>query len=161
MRLLLLLVVVLLSACSAPMPREQEATIGKTYQETDTGAGEELASYARSLLGVPYHFGGNDPDEGFDCSGYVSYVYAHSAGISLPHNSAQISRYGRFVYRSDLRVGDLVFFNTSRQKYSHVGIYTGEGTFIHAPSSGGSIRIDELSNPYWERNYNGARRLIE
>ena len=141
------------------MPRESGSVNTSTYRaQSDNG---ELISYARSLLGVPYHYGGNDPDRGFDCSGYVSHVYNHVAGIKLPHNSAQISRYGRFVYRTDLRDGDLVFFNTSHQKYSHVGIYIGNGTFIHSPSSGGSIRIDELSNPYWQRNYNGGRRIIE
>ena len=141
------------------MPRESEAGHASTYRSSSNGS--ELTSYARSLLGVPYHYGGNDPDRGFDCSGYVSHVYNHVAGIKLPHNSAQISRYGRFVYRTDLIDGDLVFFNTSRQKYSHVGIYIGNGMFIHSPSSGGSIRIDELSNPYWQRNYNGGRRIIE
>lgn len=159
MRPLLLLAILLLSACSAPMPREQTGGQPSSYQSSSNG--DELTRYARSLLGAPYRYGGNDPDSGFDCSGYVSHVYNHVAGIKLPHNSAQISRYGRFVYRTDLRDGDLVFFNTSHQKYSHVGIYIGNGTFIHSPSSGGSIRIDELNNPYWQRNYNGGRRVIE
>lgn len=141
------------------MPRDNTSAEVAAYNNASDNS--ELTAYARSLLGVPYHYGGNDPDIGFDCSGYVSHVYDHVAGIKLPHNSAQISRYGRFVYRTDLRDGDLVFFNTTRQKYSHVGIYIGNDMFIHAPSSGGSIRIDEMSNPYWQRNYNGGRRLID
>lgn len=159
MRIFLILCVVLLSACSAPLPRDGGA--GTVAPERADASPGELGDYAQSLLGVPYRYGGNDPDSGFDCSGFVSHVYSHVAGIKLPHNSLQISQHGRFIYRDELRNGDLVFFNTLHRKYSHVGIYLGDGVFIHAPSSGGSIRIDEMSNPYWERNYNGARRIIE
>lgn len=155
----MILAVLLLSACSAPMHRDSK------FDDVPSGGSRmsthELTDYAQSLLGVPYRYGGNSPDSGFDCSGFVDHVYNRTVGIKLPHNSAQISQHGRFVYRKELRNGDLVFFNTSRRKYSHVGIYIGNGTFIHAPSSGGSIHIDELSNPYWNRNYNGSRRIIE
>jgi cell wall-associated NlpC family hydrolase len=159
MRLLLILSILLLSACAAPMPREGDVDI--VAPDNATVSSSELTDYAQSLLGVPYYYGGSDPDRGFDCSGFVGHVYDHMAGIKLPRNSSQISQHGRFVYRTELRNGDLVFFNTLRRKYSHVGIYLGNGNFIHSPSSGGSVRIDEMSNPYWERNYNGGRRIIE
>ena len=157
MKLIMILAVLLLSACSAPVPRDSAAG----YVSSGNTNPSELTDYAQSLLGVPYHYGGNNPDSGFDCSGFVDHVYNHSAGIKLPHNSAKISQHGRFVYRTELRNGDLVFFNTMRSKFSHVGIYLGNGTFIHAPSSGGSVRIDEMNNPYWNRNYNGGRRIID
>lgn len=159
MRLLLILSILLLGACSAPMPRDNDLSIA--VPDHSNVSSSELTDYAQSLLGVPYRYGGGDPDSGFDCSGFVGHVYDHVAGIKLPRNSNQISQHGRFIYRTELRNGDLVFFNTLRRKFSHVGIYLGNGNFIHAPSSGGSIRIDEMSNPYWERNYNGGRRIIE
>jgi len=141
------------------MPRDNDLNV--VASEHSNVSNSELTDYAQSLLGVPYRYGGSEPDSGFDCSGFVGHVYEHVAGIKLPRNSNQISQHGRFVYRSELRSGDLVFFNTMRRKFSHVGIYLGNDTFIHSPSSGGSIRIDEMSNPYWEKNYNGGRRIID
>ena len=115
--------------------------------------------YAESLIGIPYQYGGSSPSEGFDCSGFVQFVFNRSAGISLPHNSNQISRHGRSVKSSQLRKGDLVFYYTGRQPNSHLGIYLGNNRFIHAPSSGGKVRIEDMNISYWKKRYNGARRI--
>lgn len=132
---------------------EQGAVIPEGQGETS------LTDYARSLLGSPYKYGGNSPESGFDCSGFVGHVFRHVAGIELPRSSHEISQYGQVIDRDELSPGDLVFFNTSHRKFSHVGIYLGGEQFIHSPSSGGNVRIDVLSNVYWHRNYNGARRI--
>ncbi len=122
-------------------------------------AARNLTSYARSLIGVPYKYGGNSPKVGFDCSGFVDHVFRHTLRINLPRSSDEISRIGQPISISNLRIGDLVFFNTLRQKFSHVGIYLGSDRFIHAPSSGGSVRTENMLEPYWKTHYDGARRI--
>lgn len=119
-----------------------------------------LIAYARSLIGTPYLYGGNSPQRGFDCSGFVDHVFLHETNIRLPHSSREISRHGAAVSKKNLRSGDLVFFNTARSKFSHVGIYLGADRFIHAPSSGGEVRVENMRDDYWRRSYNGARRII-
>lgn len=119
-----------------------------------------VALRALAYLGTPYLEGGLSPKSGFDCSGLVAYVYRESAGLKLPHSTRRLSRIGEPVARSALRPGDLVFYNTQWRAYSHVGIYLGENRFIHAPSSGGKVRIDNLRADYWMRRYSGARRII-
>lgn len=158
MKLFLTLAIFLLTACSSPSPR---AFAGEPEIHDAPNTSTELTNYAVSLLGVPYRYGGNSPDSGFDCSGYVAHVYRHVSGIELPRTSHEMSRVGRSVRNDELQPGDLVFFNTLRRKFSHVGIYLGDNNFIHSPSSGGSIRIDELDNPYWRRAYNGARHISD
>ena len=118
-----------------------------------------LTSYARSLIGVHYKYGGNSPGIGFDCSGFVDHVFRHTLKINLPRSSDEISRIGQPVSMRNLRAGDLVFFNTLRHKFSHVGIYLGDDRFIHAPSSGGSVRTENMLDPYWKTHYDGARRV--
>lgn len=125
-----------------------------------TANAHRLASYARSLIGTPYQYGGNSPERGFDCSGFVDHVFLHEAHLRLPRNAREISSRGAAVSKNSLREGDLVFFNTLRSAFSHVGIYLGDGKFIHAPSSGGSVRIENMHDDYWRRSYNGARRII-
>jgi cell wall-associated NlpC family hydrolase len=141
----------LLAACGTPPPR--------TQQGTGTADESGLIVYAKSLLGTPYHYGGESPRTGFDCSGFVRHVYLHSQGLSLPHNARGISRRGQPVNTRQLRPGDLVFYNTQRQSYSHVGIYLGNSHFIHAPSSGKAVEIADMNIDYWQRHYNGARRI--
>jgi cell wall-associated NlpC family hydrolase len=151
MNRILLLSVLLLSAC---------ASVHKDVRTPVSDApGNDVTSYARSLIGIPYKYGGNSPGSGFDCSGFVDHVYRHTTGVELPRSSNKISRIGRPVSTGHLRPGDLVFFNTLRRKYSHVGIYLGGDQFIHAPSSGGRVRIENMREPYWEKRYNGARRI--
>lgn len=114
----------------------------------------DAAAYARHFLGLRYLYGGSSPRTGFDCSGFVMYVYA-KLGVSLPHNAAAQFRQGLSVPRSALKPGDLVFFNG----LGHVGIYVGRGRFIHSPRTGESIRIESLSASNWHRNYVGAKRV--
>ncbi len=125
-----------------------------------SGSADELISYARSLIGTPYKYGGNSPERGFDCSGFVDHVFLHKLNIRLPRSSREISRRGKAVGQNDLRSGDLVFYNTLSSKFSHVGIYLGDSWFIHAPSSGGTVRVESMQDEHWRRRYNGARRII-
>lgn len=110
------------------------------------------------MLGKPYQWGGSSPRAGFDCSGLAHYAWQQAAGIKLPRTARQMSRAGSKIAKKRLIPGDLVFFNTQRRRYSHVGIYVGGGRFVHAPSKGKKIRLAKLSNPYWTKRYNGARR---
>lgn len=119
----------------------------------------DLAVYALSLEGTPYKYGGNTPDSGFDCSGFVGYVFKHSLGKTLPRTAEQISRVGDKTDEEDLQPGDLVFFNTLHHKYSHVGIYLGDGQFIHSPGTGKAVTVVNMNESYWRERYNGARRL--
>ncbi len=122
--------------------------------------GAEVVLRALSLLGVSYRFGGNSPESGLDCSGLVRHVFQDSLGMLLPRRSEDISRVGGSIRPSELQPGDLVFFNTLRRAFSHVGIYIGNNQFVHAPSTGGSIRVDSLDKDYWTRRFDGARRLL-
>lgn len=120
----------------------------------------DLVTNAMSFLGVKYRWGGGSTATGFDCSGFVRYVYQETVGTVLPHNAAQQSHFGEKVQEDNLKPGDLVFFNTLRRAISHVGIYVGNGEFIHAPRSGETIRIENLDSPYWAKRFAGARRLL-
>jgi hypothetical protein len=118
-----------------------------------------MLSEALSQLGTPYRFGGDSPATGFDCSGLVAYSAEHSLGLKLPRNSAAQATLGAWVDRNQLRPGDLVFFNTTGHPHSHVGIYLGADRFVHSPTTGGVVRIDDLTVAYWDKRYEGARRL--
>lgn len=113
---------------------------------------------ANRLRDIRYRRGGRDPSTGFDCSGFVRYVFRHGIGVDLPNTSAAQYRSGQKVERDDLRDGDLVFFRTRGKRISHVGIYVGEGQFIHAPSTGKRVSVSSLSTPYWARRFAGAKR---
>ena len=123
------------------------------------GQAQEVVVRALSFIGVRYKWGGASPDTGFDCSGLIRYVYNQVTGQSLPGNAKEISKVGESIERSELQPGDLVFFNTLRRPFSHVGIYLGESRFVHAPSRGGKVEIVDMSERYWKTRYNGARRL--
>jgi len=125
---------------------------------TDVAA--EVVFRALSLLGVNYRFGGNSPAAGLDCSGLVRLVYSEVTGLNLPRRSDDMSRVGGSVDRSELQPGDLVFFNTLRMPFSHVGIFIGNGQFVHSPSSGSSVRVENMNLSYWQSRFNGARRLV-
>ena len=120
---------------------------------------ETLINNAMQLIGVRYRWGGNTPQSGLDCSGFVRYVFNDTFCFLLPRKSAQMSKVGLQIGKEELRPGDLVFFNTMRHAFSHVGIYVGDNKFIHAPSKGKAIRVDDMTKVYWEKRYNGARRL--
>lgn len=118
-----------------------------------------LAIYAMSLYDVPYQYGGKSRINGFDCSGFVQYVFQNSAGLQLPRTSAEMSRIGTPLEADQLRPGDLVFFNTAHSPNSHVGIFIGDNRFVHSPKSGSAISIASMRNRYWNTHYNGARRI--
>ena len=137
---------------------EPAAATAPVVNATDRAS--SVAMQALAHLGTPYRTGGLSPQTGFDCSGLVAYVYRQGAGLALPRNTFDLSRLGEPVERAALRAGDLVFYNTQRREYSHVGIYLGEDRFIHAPASGGEVRVEDLRAGYWMRRYDGARRII-
>jgi cell wall-associated NlpC family hydrolase len=120
----------------------------------------ELVMASMNFLGVRYVRGGNDAEQGFDCSGFTRYVFEHSLGLVLPRRADEQARQAGLldVARSELKPGDLVFFNTMRRAFSHVGIYVGEGKFIHAPRHGAEVRIEDMRQAYWSKRFNGARR---
>jgi hypothetical protein len=121
--------------------------------------GAQMAIEALMLLGVPYRYGGQDPARGLDCSGLVRHVAQSVLKLDLPRTSEAMARIGEAVARDALQVGDLVFFNTRGRRYSHVGIYVGDGQFVHAPTQRGKVRVETVSASYWARRFNGARRL--
>ena len=117
------------------------------------------AQEALVKVGVRYRFGGNSPETGFDCSGLVAYVFARAWGISVPRRTEEQRAAGRAVKHADLQPGDLVFYNTRNRPFSHVGIYLGDGNFVHSPRPGQRVRVESVDNPYWRARFNGARRL--
>jgi cell wall-associated NlpC family hydrolase len=119
----------------------------------------ELVMHTLALIGVNYKYGGGSPDGGFDCSGLVSHVFQEVIGLTLPRDSQSMSRVGQKVDKTELQPGDLVFFNTRRRPFSHVGIYIGEERFVHAPSRGRDVEVSNLRSRYWNTRYNGARRM--
>ena len=131
---------------------------GALYEKAQSSVQDAL-DQALSMLGIPYRIGGREPEAGFDCSGFVSYVFREGANLILPRTSAELSKAGESVNKTELRPGDLVFFNTLRRAFSHVGIYLGNGQFVHAPRAGGRIRVDNITDSYWTKRYNGARRV--
>ncbi|MBI3297423.1 MAG: C40 family peptidase [Elusimicrobia bacterium] len=133
-----------LSACAGPRVRGE-------------GRGIAVAEWARRELGRPYRHGGRAPASGFDCSGLAWWTH-HQAGIDIPPTSETQFRAGRQVGRSALRAGDLVFFTTERRGPSHVGVYIGEGLFIHSPKAGRDVSEDRLEQRYWKKRFLGARR---
>ncbi|OHC63632.1 MAG: hypothetical protein A2045_07925 [Rhodocyclales bacterium GWA2_65_20] len=114
---------------------------------------------ALDLIGIRYRRGGTSPETGFDCSGFVGHVFKEGLGLYLPHSARQISAAGEAVAKSELQPGDLVFFNTMRRAFSHVGIYLGDNKFVHAPRTGGTVRVEDMSESYWRKRFNGARRI--
>jgi len=120
----------------------------------------EIGLFALSLVGIDYLYGGESPERGLDCSGLIRYVFQHVTGVTLPRTAQELSRIGKDIRAADLEPGDLVFFNTRRFAFSHVGIYLGNDRFIHAPSRGGEVGVASLGSAYWQKRYNGARRLV-
>jgi cell wall-associated NlpC family hydrolase len=119
----------------------------------------ELVANAMTLLGVPYKRGGTDAETGLDCSAFVRKVFDQTIGLVLPRRSADQSKVGTPVEKTELKPGDLVFFNTLRRSFSHVGIYIGDGKFVHSPRAGGAVRVEDMRMAYWQKRYNGARRV--
>jgi len=126
----------------------------------DAAAANAVLMRAISLVGTPYRYGGNSPEDGFDCSGLVNYVYRDMLDLRLPRSSRELADWqGPRIVPERLSSGDLVFFGSSGN-VSHVGIYVGEGRFVHAPSTGGTVRLDHLEGHYWREHYSGAKRVL-
>ena len=123
------------------------------------GKASELVMQAMGLLGVPYKRGGTSEEKGFDCSGFVRHMYEKSVGLVLPRSAEEQAKVTEEISRSELKPGDLVFFNTLKRTFSHVGIYVGDGKFIHAPRPGKAVRVDDMREAYWQQRFNGARRV--
>jgi cell wall-associated NlpC family hydrolase len=121
---------------------------------------QDVAGFALGLIGVEYRWGGDTPARGLDCSGLIRYVFQEVTGVTLPRTARELSRLGDSVPLGDLRAGDLVFFNTRHFAFSHVGLYLGDNQFIHAPSRGREVEITMISSNYWQKHFDGARRLV-
>ena len=151
---LYLLALVIPIGCSTlppEMPRAETEPVGERRAEA--------LLQALLSLGLDYRYGGKTPSTGFDCSGLVAHVFREAYGIQLPHNARAQSDYGTRVSLAQLRAGDLVFYNTLNRPFSHVGIYLGDGRFLHAPKTGAQVRVEPIQGSYWMKRFDGARRI--
>ena len=144
---------------SAPPADAVEAAQESTNHIGIARALDAVLDRALSLRGTRYRAGGTSPETGFDCSGFVGFLYRDIVGFQLPRSAHEIWRFGKAVERDDLRPGDLVFYNTMRRPYSHVGIYLGGNQFVHAPTAGGVVRVVNMNERYWATRWNGAKRF--
>lgn len=151
--LMLLLCTGLLAGCAGAPPGVPRTT---AYTSLTSSQADDIAIHALGLVGTPYRHGGNTPDSGFDCSGLIGYVYRSRAGLAPPRTVAQLGGFGEPVSLGEIRTGDLVLFG--RGQPTHAGIYVGEGRFVHAPSTGGTVRLDQLASTYWSRQPVAVRR---
>lgn len=145
-------------ATTAPAP--VTAPSGSFFALEGEHQTQEMVLFALGLLDTGYRFGGRNPEAGLDCSGMVAYIVENISGRKLPHNAAQIADRTRPIDVDELRPGDLVFFNTLKRRHSHMGIYIGDGRFVHAPSSRGRVRVERLDNRYFAQRIDGARTLL-
>ncbi|MDR2452286.1 MAG: C40 family peptidase [Candidatus Accumulibacter sp.] len=137
-----------------------EANEEPSLFERYTNRAQDLILKGLELVGIRYRRGGAHPDNGLDCSGFVQFVFSDALGTLLPRTVREQSKIGDKVDRNELQPGDLVFFNTMRRAFSHVGIYLGDNHFMHAPRAGGEVRVEDMSKSYWAKRYNGARRIV-
>ena len=142
-----------LAACSSPAPRSVPPVASRAGGDVS-----QVLRIARRQVGVPYRYGGRSPRTGFDCSGLVYYSHAQ-AGISVPRTTRDLYRRATPVSRTRLRPGDLVFFRVNTPRVGHVGIYLGDGRFVHAPSAGKRVAIESMSNPYWKSRFLRGGRI--
>src|SRR5690349_17521985 len=159
LRLVLLLAAAALSACM-PRPRPSVSHYEPPPHRPGAPNANDVLFRAIGLVGTPYRYGGNTPQSGFDCSGLVDFVFHDVAGVDLPRTAQDIgSLDAQHVRRSELDSGDVLLFGNAR-RIDHVGIYVGRGRFVHAPNTGGTVRLDYLDAPYWNEHYEGALRLL-
>lgn len=142
-------------AVAAPVPnvRRSEETVAPPPAQA-------VALHALGLVGTPYRFGGNTPEGGFDCSGLIGYVYFHAAGLRAPRSVRQIVAWGHPVTQTALQTGDLLVFGAKGQQPDHAAIYVGDGRFVHAPSTGGMVRLERLEARYWATRWLETRRVV-
>jgi len=166
-RWLCLLLLVCANAYAAPTeevdrPLSERYPLAAQLQEVRHSVADRtstLISTAMGFIGVPYRRGGSSADIGFDCSGFVRAAFEQAKGLVLPRRANEQAAATEVIDKKDLQPGDLVFFNTMRRAFSHVGIYLGDGKFIHAPRSGAQVRVEDMQASYWQRRFNGARRV--
>jgi len=137
---------------------EMRSSVADQAQQV-VGRTSDLVVTAMGFLGVPYRRGGNSAETGFDCSGFVRAMYQQTVGLLLPRRADQQAAFAEKIDKKDLQPGDLVFFNTMRRAFSHVGIYVGDGKFIHSPRTGSEVRVEDMHDSYWQRRFDGARRV--
>jgi len=158
----LLALLLTLGACSTtPRDDARQTTASSDEPSSDAGSRRraDVVVAAMSALGTPYRYGGSSYQSGFDCSGFVQTMYQQTMDVSLPRQAADQAEATRRIGKQSLQPGDLVFFNTQRRPYSHVGIYIGDHRFIHSPKSGARVRIEDMRVRYWQQRFNGARRV--
>jgi cell wall-associated NlpC family hydrolase len=144
---------------AAEQSRKSEEAL--SFFERYTNTAQDVILQGLKLVGVRYRLGGNDEDSGLDCSGFVRLVFKDSIGTALPRTAREMSEVGQQIDTTQLKPGDLVFFNTMRRTFSHVGIYLGDNHFMHAPRTGAEVRVESMESSYWMKRYNGARRILE
>ena len=160
--LFLCCIAALLAACgSTPSAPERSGAHSTPDLSPISERGHEVAIFALGLIDTGYRFGGRNPDAGLDCSGMVAYIFGKAADLKIQGSAADIAHKGREIERSRLRPGDLVFFNTRNSPFSHVGIYIGDERFVHAPSTNGRVRIDQLGDRYYAQRYVAARTYFD
>ena len=159
--LLIACIVSLLLAACANKPPPSASSPPRAERPASSAKGNDVVIFALSLIDTGYRFGGKNPEAGLDCSGMVSYIYGRAAGLKVSGSAADIARRGRPIERGGLRPGDLVFFNTRNAAFSHVGIYIGDDRFVHAPSSRGRVRIDQLGTRYYAQRFETARTYFD
>ncbi|HEY0289007.1 MAG TPA: C40 family peptidase [Pseudomonas sp.] len=165
-RLVVVSLAALLTACASsppPSPTRVARPVVSVPSNFSSPLADDVLVRAIGLVGTPYRWGGNTPDSGFDCSGLIGYVYHDAVGIKLPRSTREmITLRGPNIARNQLQTGDLVFFATSGgSNVSHAGIYVGEGRFVHAPATGGTVKLDSLDKPYWQKAWLNAKRVIQ
>jgi cell wall-associated NlpC family hydrolase len=160
-RILSTLPLLLVAACASLTVEDAPEPPAAAQEIRGNGKGTEVVLFAMSLIDTGYRFGGKNPDAGLDCSGMVSYVYDRAAGVRLEGNAAQMAKQGRPVHYREMEPGDLVFFNTRNRARSHVGIYVGEGRFVHAPQSNGRVKLSSLRSGYFAARFEEARRFLD
>ena len=146
------------ASTAAEQARKQEEP---SFLERYTNVAQDVILQGLKFVGVRYRWGGNTEDSGLDCSGFVRLVFKDTLGTSLPRTAREMSEVGQQIDFSQLKPGDLVFFNTMRRAFSHVGIYLGDNHFLHAPRAGAEVRVENMESSYWLQRYNGARRILE
>ena len=159
-RWIVVISLLLLSACAHTEPLPPQAGLIAPLELDTTINGNDLVVNAMGYIGVPYRRGGTTAATGFDCSGFVRAMYQDTAGLLLPRRAEEQAAATQHIDRDELKPGDLVFFNTLRRAFSHVGIYVGNGKFIHSPRPGAHVRIEDMGLDYWRMRFNGARRVL-
>ena len=159
--LIALALTLFLGGCGSLPPVSEPPAVRSERPAEISSTGLEVTLYALGLIDTGYRFGGKNPEAGLDCSGMVSYIFDKAAGLKLRGSAVDIARAGRPVKREALRPGDLVFFNTRNASFSHVGIYIGDNRFIHAPSTNGRVRIDQMDARYYAQRFDAARTYFD